>query len=222
MMKATGIDKTVITTYHEFPGEELAALERFYQTLKKYTEYFIGGFIRINPWYGDKAIELFERAIKEHGIKGLKIHPVSACIHPNNPLTISLLKKAAELNVPAYIHSGDDPMSLPFHIGRVARECPNTIIIMGHFGGFHYYNDAIKVAKKYENILLETSGMPFPKVIRKAVDILGPERIVFGSDMPGLHPAVELAKIEAAKLTKEEKELILCNNILRALGVREV
>jgi hypothetical protein len=222
MMKTTGIDKAVITTYGDFPGEEPAALERLYQNLKKYPYQFIGGFIRINPWYGEKAVELLVNAVKEHSIKGLKIHPVSAVIWPNHPLTLSLLKKAAELNVPAYIHSGDDPMSLPLHIERAAKECPETIILMGHFGGFHYYNDAIKVAKKYRNVLLETSGMPFPKVIRKAIDILGPERIVFGSDMPGLHPAVELAKIKAAELTGEEEELILCKNIAGILSIKGV
>jgi predicted TIM-barrel fold metal-dependent hydrolase len=219
MMAEANIDKAVITTYADIPGDDPRTLERFIEALEKYPDKIVAGFIRLNPWYGRKAEELMEEVSKRPYMKGLKLHPVSCLMRPNDSPVLSLVKKAGELGWPVYFHSGDEPMSMPTQIGKAAKACPGTKIIMGHTGGFFYWKDAIKNARKYSNIYCETSATPFANAIRKAVDTIGPERVIFGSDMPAMHPTVELEKIEAAGLTEDEKQLVLCDNAKLMLGL---
>jgi predicted TIM-barrel fold metal-dependent hydrolase len=47
-----------------------------------------------------------------------------------------------------------------------------------------YYPDkGIELARRYENVYLETSFQPLRKV-KEAVDVAGRERVMFGSDWP--------------------------------------
>jgi len=219
MMAQANIDKVVITTYADIPGDDPTTLERFFQALEKYPDKIVAGFIRLNPWYGKRTEELLLEVAERPYIKGVKLHPVSIIMRPSDPPVLSILKQSGELGLPVYFHSGDEPMSMPMQIGKAAKLCPETKIIMGHLGGFFYWKDAIKAAKRYENLYIETGGNPFPDAIKKAVDTIGPERVLFGSDMPAMHPIVELKKIEVAGLTEEEKQLILCDNITCMLGL---
>ena len=219
MMAESNIDKAVITTYADLPGDDPTTLERFIGALEKYPDKIVAGFIRLNPWYGKRTEELMEEVAKRPYIKGLKLHPMSIIMRPNDSPVLSLVKRAGDLGWPVYFHSGDEPISMPSHVGKAAKACPETKIIMGHTGGFFYWKDAIKNASKYKNIYCETSATPFANAIRKAVDVIGPERVIFGSDMPAMHPTVELKKIEAADLSKDEKQLILCDNAKQMLGL---
>lgn len=216
MMDQTGIDKAVVSTYWEIPGPDPDAFNRFKNSLSKNRDRLIG-FLRINPWYGDVAVETFEQTVRRDGIQGLKIHPVTCPVLPYGELVLKLLKKAGELKVPALFHSGDDPLSLPLQIAKAAAKCPETTIIMGHMGGFFYVQDAIRSAEKHANIFLDTSVMPYPRLIKKAVKILGAKRVVYGSDAPGVHPKVELLKVRTADLGSEAEERVLGLNMLELL-----
>ena len=55
--------------------------------------------------------------------------------------------------------------------------------------------------------------------IRKLLDNLGPERVVFGTGMPFKYPEVALLKVEVLHATDEEKRAILSGNALRMLGM---
>ena len=46
----------------------------------------------------------------------------------------------------------------------------------------------------------------------------GPEKFLFGSDGPWLHPGVEMAKVLALGLGKAEQSLILGGNLLKLIG----
>jgi hypothetical protein len=82
---------------------------------------------------------------------------------------------------------------------------------MGHGHGV-YIQAAIRTAKKYDNIILETSGMPMHTKIREAVDTIGEQRVVYGSDIPFHHTSVEMQRVKMAGLTEHELRLILYEN----------
>ena len=69
-------------------------------------------------------------------------------------------------------------------------------------------------------MLLETSVNSWThRILRSAVDLLGPDRILWGSDTPFHTPEVELKKVEMSKLTDTEKEMILWKNVCRLLKI---
>ena len=82
---------------------------------------------------------------------------------------------------------------------------------MGH-GNIIYINAAIDVAARNPNVYLETSGMPMHSKIREAVERVGSDRVLYGSDTPFHHPSVELAKVRVSGLSTDLTERVLGAN----------
>ncbi len=217
LMDEAGIEKAVIMTYTDAPGLNPQALEYIADAVKKHSDRLYG-YARMNPFYGAQAIEMFERAITEYGLHGLKLHPVSSLAHPADDATIHLIHKAAELGVPTLFHCGDEPLTTPYELEYSAAACPEASIIFGHMGGYFHVDQAIQVAARRPNVYLDTPAMPNPVWIRRALDQLGPERVVFASDGPGCDPRLEVYKVRRAALSAEEEKLVFCGNIQRLLG----
>lgn len=212
------ISQAVIMTYRDAPGPEERVLEYVAEAVQKYPDRLIA-YARMNPRFGDEAVELFDRAIREYKMRGLKLHPVGYVMHPTSEPTINLIRRAAELGVPTLFHCGDEEFSMPLQIAEAAAMVPEANIILGHMGGYFHVKDAIRVAKRHPNLILETSAMPYPRMIREAVDALGAERILFASDGPGCDPSIEVEKVRRAGLTSEQEALIFSGNTERLLGI---
>ena len=60
---------------------------------------------------------------------------------------------------------------------------------------------------------------PVTAVERQIAQQLGPEKILFGTDMPALDPWVQRAKVEGAEISDDAKRLIMGGNIQRILGL---
>jgi predicted TIM-barrel fold metal-dependent hydrolase len=214
LMDRAGIEKTVVTTYADEPGPE-DGVERLKGYVSEHPDRFLG-FPRMDPRYGQEAIETFEHLIVEEGMYGLKLHAVSNVSHPFADHNLRILDKAADLDVPVLLHSGDRVFCLPQQIGEAAARTDATLI-MGHVGGFFNADAALRAAEQHENIVLETSGFPYPRVIQEAVDSIGADRVIYGSDMPPANPNVELRKIDVLDLTDEQRNKILYRNIAEML-----
>lgn len=178
------------------------------------------------------APKVIEKFVREYGFKGVKIH-----YEPNWPLSgllaaHTIFIKAAELDVPVLIHSWHEEEGLPQEaralvpygasfpvriISELGKRYPNTRFIFAHMGGM--WAKALDAAKPYPNIYFDTSGFdPERGVIERAVEIIGSERILFGSDAPGRNYASQLAKVQYADISEIDKERILGKNALKLLG----
>lgn len=216
LMDRAGIDVTVVTSYGDSPGPN-PSLDRLRGYVNEHPDRFVG-FPRLDPRYGAEAAELFERAVTEDGMRGLKLHPVSYGAPLFGEETLRLMGMAADFDVPVLIHSGDRLGALPQQVAEAARHTDATLL-MAHIGGFFNAREALAAARRHENIVLETSAFPYPRVVQEAVDELGAERVVYGSDMPPGNPIVELEKIEVLDLTDEQRERILWRNAAEMLDL---
>lgn len=66
------------------------------------------------------------------------------------------------------------------------------------------------------NVWLETSAMLVVAAAREVIE-RAPDRVLFGSDVPAMHPAVERQKIRVLHLPAEVEELMLGGNATRPL-----
>jgi predicted TIM-barrel fold metal-dependent hydrolase len=220
-MDEAGVDCAAVMTIVDLPGgANPGAMELIAQACDEFPGRLYG-FIRLNPRLPAESLELLERAVTKLGFRGLKLHPVSTLAHPAHPDTIALIRAAGELGVPTLFHCGDEPLTTPLSIAPAAAACPDAKIILGHMGGYRHVDEAIDVAERHPNIILETSAMPYPPKIREAIDRVGVERVIFGSDGPVSSPALERKKVVAAGLTDEELALVLGGTAATLLGVSE-
>lgn len=217
-MDEAGVDAAVVMTIADLPGINPEALELIAGACDEHPGRLYG-FIRLHPWYREESRSLLSRAVGELGFRGLKLHPVSSLAHPSGEDTIALIRRAGELGVPTLFHCGDEPMTTPLSIEPAAAACPDSVVILGHMGGYFHVDEAIEVAERQPNIVLETSAMPYPEKIKEAVERIGAERVVFGSDGPVSSPVLEREKIVIAGLSPEETAQVLGGNAVRLLGV---
>lgn len=73
------------------------------------------------------------------------------------------------------------------------------------------------MALKYENLFLETSGMPMGCQIKNAYEKAGSERVMFGIDAPFHHPSVEIQRIYSCGLTEKQMEDVFYYNAAKLM-----
>lgn len=212
-MDRFGVDKAVVFPNPRYPGEYREANDEIAEAQRRYPGRIVG-FCRVDPRNPKIAIEELERSILSLGLKGLKLHPVMEVFTPDHEYVIEVVKRAGDLGVPVLIHSGTGSLDSPQRFYKLVEEAGETTLIIGHFMA---YPANVELAKKYENVYLETSGVIAPKVIELAVRDVGAEKILFGSDWPYLDLKFEMAKIEMSNISDDEKRLILGGNAEKIL-----
>jgi predicted TIM-barrel fold metal-dependent hydrolase len=215
LMDEAGVDRAVVMTYTEAPAVNPNALEYLAQQIAQYPDRLIG-YVRVHPWY-PQAVDLVDRALGEFGMRGVKLHPVGNLSHPAAEVTLRVVRRAAEHHAPVLFHCGDEPLTTPLQIALAAEAVPEASIILGHMGGYFHVEEAIEVAARMPNLYLETSAMPYPRMIRRALDVVGAQRVLFASDGPGCLPSLEVHKVRLAELTPAEEERVFAANILELL-----
>lgn len=92
---------------------------------------------------------------------------------------------------------------------------PEVKLIIPHLGMLGGYPaDFLDAFREHEQIYFDTA-LGSKDMILQYVRTVGPERVLFGSDVPFGTMRSELAKVETLPLTDGEKRLILSENIIR-------
>jgi len=133
----------------------------------------------------------------------------------------------AETGKPLLLHGRSrTPSEVSDKIKVMLRDAPRLKVIVAHMGR-HTPNTAQHVEENLlalrdePNVYFETSTVREPTIIARAVELLGEERVLFGSDFPfnsyqDPDPlAVELDVIRRANLAPRIREKIGGQNILR-------
>ena len=97
---------------------------------------------------------------------------------------------------------------------------PQLTIVCAHWGGgLPFYNLMPEVKEAMKNVYFDTAASPFlysPDVYNQVIQLVGADKVLFGSDYPLLPPRRLLEEIEALDLNQETKELMLSGNALQA------
>ncbi len=139
----------------------------------------------------------------------------------------------AEAGVPVLIHFRAGPgYDVSGQVRHLLERVPRLRIIVAHMGR-HTPNTSQGVESALlnlidcPNVLFETSTVRDPRAVARAVAVVGPERVIFGSDYPFnsyLDPdplAVEIGVVQAAGLPQDIQRKVLGENILQFLGMTE-
>lgn len=213
-MKENKIEKTILCSSCDKTNEETL------DVYKKFPDKFLP-IVYLNPCDGEKSIEIGEHYIKEEGFKGIKLHPLANAFVADSEICDPIMELAEKYNVPVFIHCGHPPFSLPWSIALLAERHPKVKTVMIHMGHGHgvYIDATLKMAKRYDNLYLEMSGMPMGSKIYEAYKTIGTDRIMFGTDAPFHHPTVEMQKVITSGLTPNEQEDVFYNNAAKLMGV---
>ncbi|MGW1682025.1 amidohydrolase family protein [Saccharopolyspora sp. NPDC002376] len=150
---------------------------------------------------------------------GIKLHPDLHQYPITGPRYGPAWEYAAEYRLPVLVHSWsgsahDDP-SL---IAQVADRYPRVPILLGHSGTIRAHFDQVTaLAQERANLYLELCGTFMTSWwVRRFVDAVGADRVIFGSDQPFIDVRYSLGRVLFAGLDDHEITMVLGGSI-RAL-----
>jgi predicted TIM-barrel fold metal-dependent hydrolase len=219
------IDKAVI---FGFPWENADYFKKHndhvLDSVARYPDRLVG-LCCLSPFHKEAAGEV-ERCLAsgmsgvgELAFYGSGLEPIClTCLEP-------IMALCQDADVPIMIHtnepvghfySGKTPNTLA-QIYSLVKQYPNNRIILAHFGGGIFFYNLLKkeVRETLANVYFDTAASPFlyePAVYRVAIDLVGRDKIMLGTDYPLLPAARYFKEITKAGLTQEEIDAICGGN----------
>ena len=221
-----GVDKimvSAIANFQPYPSfEQVRQSNDDLHVVKQQHPDFVECYCYVNPRHGEDALEDLRRNV-DRGMIGVKLWIATLA---DDPLVHPIIEEAIEHRLPILMHSwrkaaGQGPYeSTAMHIANIATRYPEAKIIMAHLGG--QVESAMAAVADCPNVYTDTSGTPGTGgAVRLAVDRLGPERVVFGSDMHGACLGHNIGKVVAADLSPEATAMVMGGtmaNLLAGVG----
>ena len=223
--KTLGIEKMIslgdVVAYGLNPNTQ--QLKSINDTTKRIMEWhpnFFIGFCHLNPTLGEKSLRKELDCCIELGFKGIKLE---AANNARDAVMRSLMKAAEDYNLPVLQHTGDTKGKARRKIHSdssdtclLAHRFPNVKIIMAHLFGMGVRG--ILEAKGLSNLWVDTSScLPVDGLVEPAVEILGADRILYGSDIPIRELGQCIGRITGADISVDAKKKILFSNAQKLL-----
>lgn len=213
-------------------GDRYVGNDYVASVVRKYPEQFIG-FASVDPWKGAMAVHELERAVKELGLRGLKLMQITQAFFPNDQRFYPLWEKCVELDIPVLFHTGQTGVgagtpggaglklkySQPIHIDDVAADFPDLNIIMAH-PAVPWQEEQLSIALHKANVYIDLSGWSpkyFRPVLVQYASTLLQDKVLFGSDYPAIQPDRWLKDFEGLEIKDEVRQKILLENAKKLL-----
>ena len=143
-----------------------------------------------------------------------------------------VMEICAEFNVPVLFHTNEPvghvyPGKTPLRLKEIydlLKRYPSNKIVLAHWGGGLFFYSLMKkeVKEVLKNVWFDTAASPYlyaPQVYRIAGELLGFEKILFGSDYPLLKPDKYFREMAETGLNPEALRRVKGENAERLLGL---
>ena len=228
-MRHSDVDVSVVQPVVTRPSQ-FESINRFAAEINgKDGVYSFGG---IHP--DDESPEEHLRAIREMGLRGVKIHPDYQGVMIDDAKTIRVMRAAINEGLYVLTHAGFDvgfpelihcpppaaKRALEAIYGAERRDVEPRLIL-AHLGGYTQIDEVTEYLvgePVYLDVSFALDRVPAEDVMR-LIRAHSAERILFGSDCPWGDQADFVARMRALPLTDTERELIFAGNAKRILGL---
>jgi predicted TIM-barrel fold metal-dependent hydrolase len=231
-MDEEGVDVSVV---FGFPWKNLvsAALHNDYimEAVARYPDR-LKGFCCLDPCDEMAASEV-ERCLKGGlcGVGELAFYQ-SGIVCAIRDSMAPVMAICQEKSLPVLIHT-NEPVGHAYpgktentlsEIYEFIKQFPMNKIVLAHWGGGIFFYGLLKkeVRETLKNVWIDTAASPFlydPAIYRHAIDIIGREKILFGSDYPLIKPARYFSELRNTGLTQDEFADICGGNAGELLGL---
>lgn len=205
-----GITRTVL--FAAFHSDYAAANREVARIVATRPDRFYGfAFVNAERDRG-RIFRMIREAVEEFGFCGIKVH------RHDGRITREICEAARAFSLPVLY----DVMGEVSVVELLAVEYRDVSFIIPHMGSFsddwRAQSALIDHLARHPNVFTDTSGVRRFDLLEEAARRAGAKKILFGTDGPWLHPGVELAKIRALGLTKQDEQLVTGGNFLRLIS----
>jgi hypothetical protein len=213
----TGVGRGIINSQrcqqNGTPAEFVAGNREVARYVEKYKGRFVGACV-VNPLFIDEALREMEECRKQFGF--VWVGELCNYMKPSYEYKIKqfeqLVEQTVKLGMILDVHTEQDEMDY------IIEKYPRATIVFPHFGDGNEYVDIwkrIDLVAQHPNTYLDTSGYGHDRVgmLEYAVEKIGPDRVLFGSDFSINDPSTVIARIKHAFLSEEQKQKIFSGNL---------
>jgi len=229
-MDEAGIDVSVVLNVG-WVSHELCVKTNDYilDSISRYPARLIG-FCAIQPGAGDAAIAELERCAKA-GAKGIGElrSDTQGFDLTDERMMKPLVDAALEHNLIFLTHSSEPVGHEYSGKGSITPDIlysfitgfPDLKLVCAHWGGgLPFYALMPEVSKALANVFFDTAATVFlyqPRIFTQVSNIIGSDRILFGTDYPLMHQNRVIAQIQSSQLPEKDKTRILGANAQKLL-----
>lgn len=205
-------------------GDAVAGNEAAFREVPQHPELL--QYVIVNPLQ-PKTYDQARAMLKAPWCVGIKVHPEEHRYRISD-YGEELFTFFEEIQAPVMTHSGC-PNSMPADFVPFANRHPGARVLLAHLGNGtgdvpeHRPDRQVRAIQesKHGNLWVDTSSAQsiLPNLIEWAVAEIGAERILFGSDTPLYHVAMQRVRINAADIPDAAKRLILRDNAVKFFGL---
>lgn len=212
VMDAQGVDMAVITGLGQMMDNDYLV-----EACRNHPTRFVG-MGQADPRRPD-ALDSIRAFAGQPGMKALKLHPTMHGYHVcDHGLLDPVFDLAAQLGLVVLVNALDDPFCAPLSIEEIARNFPTVPTLIAHSGVIWNVMEAILVAGRTANMYLETSATQLIDV-ETMYRMVGPDKIVMGTDWPCFDFELELLKLRKAIGDDADRAKVTGGNLAGLLGL---
>ena len=212
----TGVQRGIINSVRSHLAKTATEFVAGNREVARYVEKYKGRFLGacvVNPLLIDETLREMEECRKQLGMVW-----VGELCNYTVPYQYTikefeqLVEQAVKLNMVLDVHTELEEMEY------IIQKFPQATLVFPHFGDGHEYQHIfrrIDLVAQHPNCYLDTSGSGHDRMgmLEYAVQRIGPERVLFGSDFSINDPGSVIARVENSFLTEEQKEQVLSRNL---------
>ncbi len=221
-LEGAGVRHALLAAWHG-PGGALISNEEVASAVRARPGLFTG-VASVDLGRPMDGVRELRRAVKQLGMKALRILPWLWNLPPNDRRYYPLYAECVELGIPFCLQVGHTGPLAPSDPGRpipyldeVALDFPELLIVGGHIG-YPWHNEMIALATKYENVYIDTSAYKpkrFPPELVAFLRGHGRKKVLFGSNYPMILPGDCLAQVDDLGLDAEARRAFLNDNAVK-------
>lgn len=243
-LDACGVDHMV--TFASVPEEAPAVAEAVARAGGR-----LSGMVVVNPRV-DGAAAAVARLVGERGLRGVLTFPAMHHFDPGGEEARPVLEVLAEHRAVCYVHCGllvvklrdllglprryDLTYANPLGVIPAASAFPDVHFVIPHFGA-GFFREALLAGAQCPNVHVDTSSTnswirtqpgvtSLRDVFARALDVFGPERVLFGTDS-NVFPAgwrkerleEQRAILDELGASESDQQRVLAGNATRLLGL---
>ena len=231
-MDEEGVNKSVI---FGFPWEQEENFRRhndyIIESVERYPDRFIG-FCCFSP-LSSKGPEEVERCL-EAGLSGVGELAVYHSANSSEEFGDfkDVMQICSQREVPILLHTNEPvgheyPGKISVNLSQVydfLKTYPSNRIVLAHWGGGLFFYALMKkeVREVLKHVWFDTAASPYlysPDIYRVAGEIIGHEKILFGSDYPLLNPGRYFEEMGTSDLPAESFKKVVGENAAQLLGI---
>ena len=208
-----------------------AANDYLMEAVKKYPDRLVG-FAGVNPAWGTVAVGEALRCAKS-GLRGIgELHPDTQGYDLSDLDTMApLMEVVREYGLLVTTHSSEPVgheyagkgKTRPDVLWRFIRSFPDISIVCAHWGGgLPFYGLMPEVAEGLERAYFDTAATNLlydARIFETVASVIGPERILMGSDYPLVRARKVIGQVESSGLPSSARDMVLGGNAARLLGI---